>query len=105
MYVAGTVEQAEQPTHLAEGQIPLYPLEGHLPGRQGPTKQTKRKSKHRSLLQQVGPHHGTYDTTVRQALSSKLIIPALPKQDVPNKMSPTKCSLEKKAEVYNSEGP
>eukprot|EP00983_Pelagomonas_calceolata_P103796 1158954-Pelagomonas_calceolata.AAC.7 len=38
---------------------------------QVPTTQTKRKSKHRSLLQQVGPHHGTYDTTVRQALSNK----------------------------------
>eukprot|EP00983_Pelagomonas_calceolata_P115764 1160232-Pelagomonas_calceolata.AAC.9 len=38
----------------------------------GPTTQAKRKSKHRSLLQQVGPHHETYDMTVRQALSSRL---------------------------------
>eukprot|EP00983_Pelagomonas_calceolata_P080446 1155150-Pelagomonas_calceolata.AAC.1 len=37
-----------------------------------PAHQAKRKNKHRSLLQQVGPLHGTYDTTVRQALSSKL---------------------------------
>eukprot|EP00983_Pelagomonas_calceolata_P131768 1161808-Pelagomonas_calceolata.AAC.8 len=34
------------------------------PERQGPTTQTKRKSKHKSLLQQVGPRHGTYDTAV-----------------------------------------
>eukprot|EP00983_Pelagomonas_calceolata_P121780 1160832-Pelagomonas_calceolata.AAC.2 len=37
-----------------------------LKGR-APHTQTKRKSKHRSLLQQVGPRHGTYDTIVRQA--------------------------------------
>eukprot|EP00983_Pelagomonas_calceolata_P127208 1161380-Pelagomonas_calceolata.AAC.5 len=42
------------------------------PERQGPTAQTKRKSRHGRLLQQVGPHHGTYDTTARQALFSKL---------------------------------
>eukprot|EP00983_Pelagomonas_calceolata_P078831 1154400-Pelagomonas_calceolata.AAC.2 len=44
------------------------------PERQGPITQIKRKIKHVILLQQVGPHRGTYDTTVRQALSSKLKI-------------------------------
>eukprot|EP00983_Pelagomonas_calceolata_P072093 1151546-Pelagomonas_calceolata.AAC.1 len=38
----------------------------------GPTTQIKKKSKLRNLLQQFGQHHGTYDTTIRQALSSKL---------------------------------
>eukprot|EP00983_Pelagomonas_calceolata_P121002 1160758-Pelagomonas_calceolata.AAC.13 len=37
-----------------------------------PDTQTKRKRWHRSLRQQVGLQHGTYDTTVRQALSSEL---------------------------------
>eukprot|EP00983_Pelagomonas_calceolata_P093175 1157748-Pelagomonas_calceolata.AAC.4 len=32
-------------------------------------RKTKRKSKHKSIFQQIGPHHGTYDTTVRHCLT------------------------------------
>eukprot|EP00967_Tisochrysis_lutea_P012063 scaffold13576_cov19-Tisochrysis_lutea.AAC.1 len=41
------------------------------PERQGPTTQTKRKSKHRRLLQQVGPQYGTYDTTTSCGYTQK----------------------------------
>eukprot|EP00983_Pelagomonas_calceolata_P006538 215237-Pelagomonas_calceolata.AAC.2 len=42
-----------------------------LKGR-APPHQIKRNCKHRSLLQQVGPHNGTCNMPVRQAMSSKL---------------------------------